>query len=219
MQFGPDPAWVFHITHIDNLPIILREGGLLSENETLKQDISFTRIGHTDLKGRRANTEVPIEPGGVIADYVPFYFAPRSPMLFSIYRNNVEGYTEGQTPIIYIVGKAQDIGDNGLRFVFTDGHAAIRLSDYYNRIEDLQNVDWQIMNAKYWNDNKLSDSENAERRRKRMAEFLVFKFFPIDYVHAMVTFDDAIKDRVSGLLNQTGHSDRIQVLSRRDWYF
>jgi hypothetical protein len=48
-------------------------------------------IGDTSIKSRRARIEVRCRPGGKVCDYVPFYFAPRSPMLFSIQCGNVPG--------------------------------------------------------------------------------------------------------------------------------
>ena len=50
---------------------------------------------------------MPCGPGGTIHDYVAFYFAPRAPMLYAIYKGNVADYTEGQTPLVYLVGDAR----------------------------------------------------------------------------------------------------------------
>jgi hypothetical protein len=85
---------IYHITPIDNLPGIIKEGGLFCDRDAKK--IKFVSIGHKDIKERRIRKRVPLGRGGVLADYVPFYFAPRSPMLYTINRGNVEGYTRGQ---------------------------------------------------------------------------------------------------------------------------
>ena len=46
---------------------------------------------------------VPIGPGGAVSDYVLFYFAPRSPMMYAIHRGNVPTYGELGTGIDYLV--------------------------------------------------------------------------------------------------------------------
>ena len=78
---------IYHITPIDNLPGIIKAGGLFCDRDA--KNIQFVSIGHRNIKERRLRKKVPCEPGGVIADYVPFYFAPRSPMLFTINKGNV----------------------------------------------------------------------------------------------------------------------------------
>jgi len=85
---------VFHITHVENLKSIAAVG-LLCDEDMDEEQIEFRSIAYQNIKVQRAATEVPIEPYGTLADYVPFYFAPRSPMLFTISRGNVAG-AEGQ---------------------------------------------------------------------------------------------------------------------------
>jgi hypothetical protein len=73
--------YIYHITHIENLPSILEHRGLWCDGEAAKQDLCEVSIAYDHLKQRRLHHPVPVGPGGVLADYVPFYFAPRSPML------------------------------------------------------------------------------------------------------------------------------------------
>lgn len=90
---------IYHITSVDNLPGIIKAGGLLCDRDA--KNIQFVSIAHKRIKERRLKKKVPIGAGGVLADYVPFYFAPRSPMLFTINKGNVEGYARGQQPIVH----------------------------------------------------------------------------------------------------------------------
>ena len=48
------------------------------------RDPDFVSIGNPDLIAKRAGRVVAIPPGGSLSDYVPFYFTPRSPMLYNI---------------------------------------------------------------------------------------------------------------------------------------
>ena len=137
---------IYHITHINNLTSILTTGGLIANSRVRQQQTSYIDIAHEHIQDRRAITKVPCSAGGCLHDYVPFYFAPRSPMLYAIHKQNVDGYSGGQQPIIYLVSEAYTIKDFGLKFAFTDGHAIMAYSDFYHELSDLQSViDWKLM--------------------------------------------------------------------------
>ena len=106
-------------------------------------------IGHMHIKQRRLNRPVPLGPGGTVGDYVPFYFAPRSPMLYVISRGGVEGYAEGQQPVIYLRSTAETADEAGLRWVFTEGHADMGYTDFFDNLRDLEKVDWPLMRERY----------------------------------------------------------------------
>jgi len=78
---------VYHVTHVSNLPGMLADGGLTCVAKLRQRGASAYRdIAYPHIQDRRANKGVPCGPGGTLADYVPFYFAPRSPMLYTIWR-------------------------------------------------------------------------------------------------------------------------------------
>jgi len=84
---SPDPP-IFHITHVDNLPGILREGGLWSDAQRIARNVVSTNIGHLHIKQRRLNRAVTTRSGGKLGDYVPFNFCPRSVMLYAVNRGH-----------------------------------------------------------------------------------------------------------------------------------
>ncbi|MCK4390123.1 MAG: DUF4433 domain-containing protein [Desulfobacterales bacterium] len=69
---------------------------------------------------------IPCGPGGVIHDYVSFYFGYLCPMLLQLHTGRVEGYADGQDPIIYLVSTVQTVLESGSGFVFSDGHGIAR---------------------------------------------------------------------------------------------
>jgi len=69
----------------------------------LGQGLESVGIAYQHIKDRRARKRVPAGPGGTVADYVPFYFAPRSPMLYAITRGLVPGYDGGQSSVVHLV--------------------------------------------------------------------------------------------------------------------
>ncbi len=108
------PTDIYHITHVDNLAAIVAEGGLWCDREAADRGVAKIGIAHQHIKERRARRRVPIGPGGTLDDYVPFYFAPRSPMLFSINGGFVEGYSDGQRSVIHLVSSAEVVSAAGM---------------------------------------------------------------------------------------------------------
>lgn len=204
---------IYHITHIRNLESIIASGGILCDNGMASQKVNHVGIAHSHIKERRARKIVACKPGGTLADYVPFYFAPRSPMLFSIHNNYVEGYKEGQTAVLHLVSSVDNIVNEGLKFVFTDGHAVMALSQPYNNLADLNKIDWQVMEATYWNDTE----DDNDRSRRRQAEFLVHKIFPWKCIEEIGVINEAMKDKVSAILASCQYKPNVIV--QKKWYY
>ncbi len=105
---------IFHITHIQNLSMILKDEGLWCDTERKNRQIQTQGIAYEAIKLRRERRSVPTCKGGFVADYVPFYFAPRSPMLYAIHRGRIENYEDGQEPVIHLVSKIENVVKSGI---------------------------------------------------------------------------------------------------------
>lgn len=210
---APEPTFVYHFTHIKNLPSILTAGELQSLSAMREANINHTSIAYESVQDRRAAKIVPCGPGGVIHDYVPFYFAPRSPMLSTIARGNVQNYTEGQEPLIYLVSTVQAIQEAGLKFVFTNGHSIIAYTSYYADLTHLDQIDWRLMRLRYW----ANTNEDSDRVRRRQAEFLVHRSCPWHLITEIGVISREVKALVTDTLRTSDHKPRIVV--RRSWYY
>ena len=93
------PTVVTHFTHVDNLPLMIQHG-LLSDTAGRSSNVLVVEVSNLGIKDQRRDRDVPVPPGGAVADYVPFYFAPRSPMMYSISRGNVPSYQGGTARLI-----------------------------------------------------------------------------------------------------------------------
>lgn len=80
------PVRIFHITAIDNLEMICQQGALLSKTKSEQLGLQYHNIAHGGAQGTRSIKSVNNPPGGLIHEFVPFYFAPRSPMLSAIHQ-------------------------------------------------------------------------------------------------------------------------------------
>lgn len=208
------PIPIYHITHINNLESILKEGGLIANSRLKRQQINYLDIAHENIQSRRANTPVPCSAGGVLHDYVPFYFAPCSPMLYAIHKGNVAAYKGGQDSVIYLVSDAEIIESEGLDFTFTDGHAVMAYADFYNELEALEyTIDWNLMESKYWFDTP----EDPNRKFRRQAEFLIHQFCPWELITEIGVINQRIKSEVNQSL-QIFNTRKVVNIQRR-WYY
>lgn len=107
----PAEAKIYHITHVDNLPGILADGGLVSDPTMIGRGGAIATIGMSSIKQRRLALPVDCHPGDQVGDYVPFYFCPRSIMLFVIHcANHPElTYRGGQGPIIHLEADLNEV--------------------------------------------------------------------------------------------------------------
>ena len=209
----PYEGCLFHITHINNLAGIASEG-LWSDNAVVSSDTQIVEIGERDIKQRRRNRVVPVLPGGHVADYVPFYFAARSPMLFSIHKGNVSTYQRGQDEVVYLVTDTAAIVGHGLEFVFTDRNAATDFAEFGNDLDDIDDyVNWTLMRQKMWN----NIPSERDRRERRMAEMLVLTHVPWSAFIEVATRTEDVSRAAASALATVGATTMVHV--RPDWYF
>jgi hypothetical protein len=179
------------------------------------KQINYQDIAHNHIQNRRAKTPVPCSQGGTLHDYVPFYFAPCSPMLYAIYKGNVEGYSEGQNPVIYLVSEAEAIEAYGLSFAFTDGHAVMAYAEFSDDLNDLDFIDWELMKSKYWFDKQ----DDPNRKFRRQAEFLVYQFFPWELITKIGVISHNYKTLTEELLRNIKNLPCPPVEVSRNWYY
>ena len=74
--------FIMHFTHINNLPGIVASGCLQADNVVDRSSALQVEAADLEIKTIRKSMQVPLAPYDCVADYVPFYFAPRSPMLY-----------------------------------------------------------------------------------------------------------------------------------------
>lgn len=209
----PIPTTLVHFTHVDHLATVIRHG-LVADNAARTDGLVTVEVGHQGIKEQRRRRAVPIGPRGVVADYVPFYFAPRSPMMFAIDRGNVPTYQDGCDSLIYLVTSVERLAEVGIPAVFTDRNAALALATFSDEASELDTmIDWDLMRARYWNNTE----QDPDRMERRMAEYLVHEKVPWKAFLGVVarTEDDANVARAT----LASLSQSTQVAVRPTWYF
>jgi hypothetical protein len=108
---------LYRITHIKNLDYIFDIGKLTCPNHPEK-DPNYINIGDSILIQSRSNKQIYLSPYGSFNDYVSFYFGPRSPMLYNIWKGYNGVIQRPQDDIIYIITSFSNVKDCGKQFVF-----------------------------------------------------------------------------------------------------
>lgn len=211
----PTPTWIYRFTHIENLRLLLDEGGLRVPNADTENERGYRVIHDEDVQRARFHMPIDVGPGGTIHDYVPFYFGVHSPMMLKLKTGQVAGYDEGQEPLIFLVSTAQHIREQGVRFVFSDGHGLANFTEWYDNLDQLEEVDWDTVRLKHWADTEA----DLDRKRRKQAEFLVHEFCEWSNILGIAVIDDKVKDQVEGILHEYPEELTKTVKVRRSWYY
>lgn len=205
-----DGRLIYHFTHVKNLNSIFANKGFDCDSRMDRNGAN--NIANTGIKERRRWLPVGVHPYGFVADYVPFYFAPRSPMLYVISKGYVEGVDSDQRNIVYFVSRT-DIAMSRCACCISDRNAAKRTACFYDAVEIDDNIDWDLMKSYSWS----NTPDDTQRKERRMAEFLIHNFAPIDIFLGVCTFDSNIQSAVSNIVKKHGLSLRCAV--KREWYY
>lgn len=199
--------YAFRITHLDNIPHIVRCG--LVRADSLLRDESYVSIGDKQVINLRHERQV---KGYFLHDFVPFYLGPRSPMLYVIQH----GYNGVQRidpeKIVYCVIRLDDLINNGIDCIFTDGHALSALTSFYTK-EMLYQIDniirYDDVYSSQWN-----SEEDIDLKRRKEAELLIKSDLPVQYIRGYVVYNNMAKQK---LMEQGIDDNKIVVLP--SYYF
>lgn len=211
----PIPTSLYRFIHIDNLQVYLKRKGLFAPNHTPDDGLFYRPIHDVEIQLKRKSKSIPCEPFGTVHDYIPFYFGYLSPMLLKLKSGQVEGYADGQEPLIYLVTSAQNIQMNHVPFVFSDGHGIAAFTKWFNCLDDLDKLDWTIIHQKYWADT----TQDMDRQRRKQAEFLVYQFCSWPLIERIGVINNHTKQQVQDILNHYPPDMLRPIEIHRDWYF
>ncbi|WP_130799667.1 type II toxin-antitoxin system toxin DNA ADP-ribosyl transferase DarT [Streptomyces otsuchiensis] len=204
-----DPR-LLHFTHVENLAGIAASGLVADQHKPT----GTVECADLSIKERRRSQPVLAGPGGAVADYAPFYFAPRSPMLYRIHKGGVETYEGRQDELVYLVSRVSQVERHALGWAATDRNAALATARYTDKVHLLpSHVDWEVMEAMTWTNTPTDGS----RRERRMAEFLVHRALPWTAIVGIVVQTPALEAKVRSVIATAGHKPPVAVLPA--WYF
>lgn len=211
----PAQPKIYHITHVDNLPAIIAQGGLRSDALMHAAGGPTQTIGMASIKGRRLSLPVRCHPGDVVGQYVPFYFCSRSVMLYLLHKGNHPevDYKGGQAPIIHLEA---DLGQavawaqaNGRRWAFTLSNAGAYYAQFRDDLGALGEIRWDAVAATQWS--------APDIREGKQAEFLVRDVFPWGLFTRLGVQNMPMKLQVDAILNTAPHKPKVDLVPA--WYY
>lgn len=205
---------IYHIVHVDRLPSILASNGLLSDAQISGVEGRGTTIGMGTIKRRRLN-EITLDcyPDLYVGGCVPFYFCPRSIMLYMFHMANHPDltYKGGQQPIVHLVADlkatVQWAEAQNKRWAFTLSNAGSFYFEVRRNLNQLDEINWQAVNTNSWQSVK----------EDKQAEFLIEDGFPWGLVENIGVYDQARATQVMGAISHLAEKPTVQI--KREWYY
>ena len=217
---APDRPKIYHIVHGDRLPSIIASNGLSCDAVMAAHAGFGTTIGMNSIKTRRlAELTLTSHPGLYVGQCVPFYFCPRSIMLYLLHQANHPEliYRGGQSPIVHLeadlhstVAWAQE---QGRRWAFTLSNAGAYYFEDRANLSHLNEVNWAAVQANRWSGNGIDRSI----KEGKQAEFLIEQNFPWYLVERIGVHSLPTYLQVTNSLPANGHRPLIEI--KTDWYY
>ena len=203
MRYGfltAENAYIWRIVRRSDMPWLIQNG--LHCGNNIPPDNNYKTMGNEEIIAKRNSRIVPIGTGGVLNDYVPFYFTPASPMMYNIHT----GYNVPKVAnedIIILVASLNSLKNNSsVNFVFTNMQALMACADFYSDLQHLNSIDWGILQ------NCNFTRVNMERYQ---AEALIHQHLPIEQLEAILCYSETVRSEVEGYLKQHGKNMKVRV--------
>jgi hypothetical protein len=206
MRHDPEKILIYHITDVANLPSILVENGLHSDAVMVKRNPEI--IGYDHIKKRRLK-EIPVPCCGWrrVGEFVPFYFCPRSPMLFTINKGNTGRPANCQKSIVHLVSTMSAGIAAGKIWAISSGNAGAYHTTFSASPDALDELDWEAIRATQW----------QGKQHQKSAEFLVADFFPWSAIQKIGCQNSTTADKVKALLADIAHQPAVEI--KTNWYY
>jgi hypothetical protein len=197
---------IFHITDVENLASIRALGGLRCDAAmTGKTPLT---IGYDHIKQRRLQ-HIPIPCCGhrFVGEFVPFYYCPRSPMLYAINQGHTGRPAGCQRSILHLVSTVSIALELYQPWAVSDGNAGAFHTLFHNNLDALAQLPWAAIQKTQW--------QGASHHKQ--AEFLVADFFPWSAIVEVGCHNEQTAARVRQELQGQAHCPLVHV--KPEWYY
>jgi len=224
-----------------DLATFLADGEIRSKNHAVGQDCHQT--SYQGIVERRGTEAFPLPHGGVVNDYVPFYFSPITSFAYTIHKGNVDlrspdGEVLGRATDderIFFVAAIEKFECCDLTYCFSDialnscapmpkiatdlkeleTHVHWNVFDEAPRTAHVQEIGYQGVCAFFAN--QATPPERQNRSQKRMAEFLVRDCLPLTYVSCIITKTTVMQASLQAVMDASDWE--IPIYTKPGCYF
>ncbi len=210
----PQNPKIYHIVHIDKLQSIIDDGYLWCDAEVSRRESAGTTIGMNSIKTRRLKElKLDAHPNLFVGECVPFYFCPRSVMLYMMYRGNSSdmNYKGGQDNIIHLESDLRTsvlwAEKNKKRWAFTLSNAGSYYFEDRNDLSKLNELDWEVINSNQW----------SGHQDKKQSEFLCEYSFDWGMIERVGANSHEVLRKVQEIIKNSKHKPKIEL--KKEWYY
>lgn len=199
------------MVHINNIPHILKYG--ITHRNSVNADKNYIQIGDNTLIESRIEWKIP-NSNFNLGEYIPFYFGPRTPMLYEIQKGNKNVTKRNPEEIIYCIILIKDVINHALEGYFTDGHAKSAITKFYtnDHLKELNSlVNRKDVYERNWG---ITYDNTGETKRKKSAELLLKNDLSPDYIKWFVVYNEKAKNT---LLEYGVNKEKILI--NKNFYF
>jgi hypothetical protein len=166
------------------------------------------------LIGLRSNREVDIPPDGTLADYIPFYFTPYSPMLLNI-KTGYGGIRQRKNEeVVVLVSSLPALRSHGVRYVYTDRHAYLKTARFFDDAAQLGTVvEFDLLQRRDFR----RDPERPDKVERYQAEALAYRSVPVGALLGIGCYTASIKTELESTCSACGVD--VKIVLRSEWYF
>lgn len=216
--------FVFRQVDYRDIATFLADGEIRAKNHVTPQACHQT--SYQNLVDRRGTDMFQVPGGGVVNDYVAFYFSPLTSFTFAIHKGGLKvldpaGNCIGPSCMdnrVFVVCKVSDLFNSGLNCCYSDfalnsnAPSPTVIADH-NNIEN--HVQWSVFDdhpltakipeigyrgvCKFFS-NKVPPLKYQFRKQQRMAEFLTHTSVSLSQIACIVTPTDGMNNHIQTMM-------------------
>lgn len=134
-------------------------------------------------------------------------------MMYNIKTGHNNVIQQPNVEIAILVSSLHRLHELGVPFLFTNGHAYMQESEYFDDLTNLARIDWPLLQRRDFQ----RDPEDPGKLGRYQAEALVHRHLPIEALLGIACYDSATQAILEAEALRRGQNVPVKVIPQ--WYF